>query len=120
MGQPDPGLSHFTNTLSSHLDAEAGPRGEILDPELHREVPGHAPAEAVVPALHHHGAGRGALVQVEADWVDQNDRAHFLIHHHRAQVQAVRHRPVVHDEAGGRPSGSWRKRKREWNSEHVH
>lgn len=66
-------LSHLSITLFSHLDAKAGPGGEILDSELHREVSGRTPAEAVVHALYHHGAGRAALVEVEAVGVDQDN-----------------------------------------------
>lgn len=93
---------------SSHLDAEARPGSEAFHPELDRQVSGLTPAEAVVPALHHHGAGRPAVVEVEADGVDQNHWAHFLVHHHGAQVQAVRLRSIVDYEGGRGPGGSWR------------
>lgn len=101
---------HTTALLSSfsHLDAETRPRSESLDLELDREVSGRAPAEAVILALHHHGAGRLAVVEVEADGVDQDHRAHLLVYHHRAQVQAIRLRSIIDDEGGRGPGGSWR------------
>lgn len=79
-----------------------------MDSELDREVFGRAPAEAVILALHHHDAGWLAEVQVEADGVDQNDRAHLLVRHHRAQIQAIRLRSIVDNEGGRGPGGSWR------------
>lgn len=56
----------------SHLEAEARPGSEVLHAERNREVSGRGPAEAVVPALHHHDAGWAAVVEVEAHVVDQN------------------------------------------------
>lgn len=93
----------------SHLDAETRTRSETLDPELNGEISGQAPGEAVIITLHHHGAGGAAFVLVEAEGVDDNDRAHHLVDHHRAQVQAVQQRNVVVNNKGGRgPGDSWR------------
>lgn len=88
-------LSRFTS--SSHLDAEARPGGEGLLSQLLGEVSGSAPGQAIVDALHHHGAGRAAEVEVEADAVDKDHQAFFLVHHDGAQVQAVGLRSVVHN-----------------------
>lgn len=92
--------------LLSHLDAESRPRSKSLHSQLDREVFGSAPAQAVVPALHHHGASRLAVVQVEADAVDQNHRTGLFVHNHRAQVQAIRKAAIVHYEGGRRPGVS--------------
>lgn len=54
----------------THLDTVARPGSEGLVSELGRDVSGHAPAQAIVCALHHHGAGRLAEGEVEADGVD--------------------------------------------------
>ena len=56
----------------SHLDAEARPGSKVFHSKLDREVSGLAPAEAVVPGLHHHGAGWLADGQVEAEGEDQD------------------------------------------------
>lgn len=93
----------------AHLDAKARSRGKGLDPDLAGDVPGPAPAEAVRLAHHHHGAS--SLGCVEVDGVDEDDQSLLLIHHHRAQVQAVWVQAVVHDEAGGGPGGSCRDRR---------
>lgn len=98
-----------TPPLHTHLDAETWTRSEALDPDLNRDVPRYAPAEAVVSALHHHGAGGLAMVVVEADGVDEDHGAHLLVHHHRAQIDAVREDAIVRDEGGRRPSGTWRR-----------
>lgn len=89
--------------ILSHLDAEPWPRSKSLHSELDREVSGLAPAQAVVPALHHHGASRTAVVQVEADAVDQNHQFCLFVHNYRAQVQAIRKATIVHYEGGRRP-----------------
>lgn len=73
----------------SHLDAETRTRSKTLDPKLNGEISGQAPTEAVIVTLHHHGAGGAAFVLVEAEGVDENDQAHFLVDHHGAQVQAI-------------------------------
>jgi len=95
-------------SVRAHLDAEARPGTKGLYSQLARQVPGLAPAEAVVLALHHHGAGRAAVIVVEAEDVDHNHRADLLVHHHGAQVQAVYHRSIIDYEGRRGPGGSWR------------
>lgn len=90
----------------SHLDAEARPGSEALDSQLDREVSGLAPAEAIIHTLHHHGAGWLAEVEMEAEAVNENHQTLFFVHHHRAQVQAVLARSIIHNEGGRGPGGS--------------
>lgn len=71
-----------TTIRGSHLDAKARPGGKVCDSDLDGEVFGRAPSEAVIYALHHHGAGRATAVEVEAEGVDQNHFALHLVHHH--------------------------------------
>lgn len=98
-----------SGTSTPHLDAKTWTWSKTLDANLIREVPWRAPAEAVVSALYHHGAGGLAVVKVEADGVDENHWAHRLVHHHRAQIDAILEGvDIVRDKGGRRPGGTWR------------
>lgn len=94
--------------LHPHLDTKTRPRAKGFDPDLAGDISGPAPAESVRFALHHHGVW--SLGRVEVYRVDEDDQTLLLIHHHRAQVQAVGIQSVVHDEAGRGPGGSCRDR----------
>lgn len=94
-----------SGTSCPHLDAKTWTRSETLDANLLGEVLWWAPAEAVVSALYHHGAGGLAVVMVEAEGVDENHWAHRLVHHHRAQIDAILVGvDIVRDEGCRRPS----------------
>lgn len=94
--------------LFSHLDSKSWSWCKGLDPELKWEVSGFTPAQAIILALYHHDAGSAALVEVEAQGVDQKNHILLMVHHHRAQVQTIRTCNIVNNKWARGPSGSCR------------